>query len=76
MDKKYTKIGLKDAWNSFMEDEVKTAMARAETSLDYWLKYMDGAWNDGDENSDANTGSDMDSKESRLAKLKQERGGL
>lgn len=66
-DKKYTKIGLKNAWNSFMKARAEKASAGAEKFLDYWLKYMKNAWTDG-----ANTNS----KASRLAKLKKERDSM
>lgn len=75
-DKKYTKIGLKDAWNSFMKARAEKARAGAEEFLDHWLKYMNDAWTDGDENSDSNTGGNTNSKASRLAKLKKERDSM
>lgn len=80
-DKKYTKIGLKDAWTSFMKARAEKARARAENFLDHWLKYMNDAWTDGDEgsgdeSSDPKTGTNTNSKASRLAKLKKERDGL
>ena len=79
---KYSKIGLKDAWNSFMEARAAKAGAAAETFLDTWLKYMNDAWVDGDENSNPNApnapkaGDDPNSKTSRLAKLKKERDDM
>ena len=77
-DKSYTKIGLKDAWSSFMKGRAEKARAGAESFLDDWLKYMNDAWtDDGDENSNPNTGAaDPNSKVSRLAKLKKERDGV
>lgn len=75
-DKKYTKIGLKDAWNSFMKGRAEKAKARVEEFLDYWLKYMNDAWTDGEENSDPNAGVNTNSKASRLAKLKKERDSM
>ena len=80
-DKSYTRVGLKDAWNSFMKGRAEKARAGAETFLDNWLKQMDDAWMDvdessGDENSNPNTKSDPNSKASRFAKLKKERDGM
>ena len=80
-DKKYTTIGLKDAWNSFMKSRAEKARAGAEKFLDDWLKYMNDAWTDGDEgsgdeNSNPNTGGNTNSRASRLAKLKKERDSL
>ena len=85
-DKSYTKIGLKDAWNSFMKARAEKARAGAEKFLDDWLKYMTDAWTDGDEssgdttsgdeNSNPNTGGNTNSKASRLAKLKKERDSM
>ena len=77
-DNSYTKVCLKDAWNSFMKGRADKARAGAEAFLDNWLKQMDDAWMDedegsGDENSNPNTGSDPNSKASRFAKLKKER---
>lgn len=66
-DKKYTKIGLKNAWNSFMKARAKKAGAGAEEFLDHWLKYMNNAWTDG---------GNTNSKASRLAKLKKERDSM
>ena len=75
-DKKYAKIGLKDAWNSFMKGRAEKARAAAETFLDDWLTNMNNAWSDGDENSNPNAKSDPNSKASRLAKLKEARDGM
>jgi hypothetical protein len=75
-DENYTKIGLKDAWNSFMKARAEKARAGAEKFLDDWLKYMYDAWTDGDENSDPHTGGNTNSKASRLAKLKKERDSM
>ena len=78
-DQAYAKIGLKDAWNSFMTGRADKAMAAAETFLDNWLSYMNNAWTSdagGDENSDPNAKSDPNSRASRLAKLKEARDGL
>ena len=81
-DQNYNKIGLKDAWNSFMKGRAAKVGAGAETFLDTWLKYMNDAWADGDENSNPNAGKDPktpddpNSKTSRLAKLKKERDGM
>lgn len=80
-DKKYTKIGLKDAWNNFMKARAEKARAGAEEFLDHWLKYMNDAWTDGDkgsgdDKSDPNTGGNTNSKASRLAKLKKERDSM
>jgi hypothetical protein len=87
-DKTYTKIGLKAAWDSFMKARAETARARAEETLDTWLKYMNDAWmeedkssgdesmSSGDENSDPNKGANTNSKVARLAKLKKERESM
>ncbi|KAL9131782.1 MAG: hypothetical protein Q9217_000387 [Psora testacea] len=80
-DRKYTRIGLKDAWNSFMKALAGKARAVAEKFLDDWLKYMNDAWTDGDEgsgdeNSDPNTGGNTNSRASRLAKLIKERDSM
>ena len=81
-DNKYAKIELKDAWNSFMKGRANKAGAAAETFLDNWLKNMNNAWTDGDENSDPNTKSDPkaksdpNSKTSRLAKLQEARDSM
>ena len=75
-DKKYTKIGLKDAWNSFMKARAEMARARAEKFLDDWLKQMKDAWTDGDENSDPNAGRKTNSRTSRLASLENARKNI
>ena len=82
---KYGQIGLKDAWNSFMKARAAKAGAKVETFLDTWLKAMNDAWVDGNENSNPNAGNDPksnpkgndpNSKTSRLAKLTKERESM
>ena len=75
-DKQYAKIGLKEAWNSFMKGRTDFAMTSAETFLDYWLGYMRTAFTDGDENSDPNTNSNPNSRATRLAKLDEAYSGM
>lgn len=57
-DQKYTKIGLKDAWNSFMKARTEKARRGLENFLDDWLKYMNDAWTDGDGSSGAKGSGD------------------
>ena len=80
-DMKYGKIGLKDAWNSFIKGRADKARATAETFLDDWLTNMQNSMasdgdGGGDENSNPNTKSDPNSKATRFSKLKEARDNM